>query len=45
MPGNEDDRQVDTQTPAADGEYAQLLDDYSHFAAPAEGEVLRPLDL
>jgi small subunit ribosomal protein S1 len=40
MPSNEDDRQPDAQTPA-EGDYAQLLDDYSHFAAPAEGEVLK----
>jgi len=40
MPTIEDDRQPDAQSPA-DGDYAQLLDDYTHFAAPAEGEVLK----
>jgi small subunit ribosomal protein S1 len=41
MPGNEDDRQIDALTPGQEGDYAQLLDDYSHFAPPAEGEVYR----
>src|SRR5512138_2943131 len=39
MPGNEDDRQLESQLPGAEGDYAQLLEDYSHFAPPAEGEV------
>lgn len=41
MPSQEDDRQLETQPPGTDGDYAQLLDDYSHFARPAEGEVLQ----
>jgi small subunit ribosomal protein S1 len=40
MPTIEDDRQPEAQSPA-DGDYAQLLDDYTHFAAPHEGEVLK----
>ncbi len=40
MPSPEDDRQTEPQLPSTDGDYAQLLDDYSHFARPAEGEVL-----
>src|SRR5687768_8123028 len=40
MPTTEDDRQPEAQSPA-DGDYAQLLDDYTHFAAPHEGEVLK----
>ena len=39
MTGNQDDRPVDL--PAGGEEsYEQLLDDYSHLAPPAEGEVL-----
>lgn len=41
MPGIEDDRQLDAQNPIAEGDYAQLLDDYSHFAPPAEGEIYK----
>lgn len=41
MPGNEDDRQFDPQMPGQEGDYAQLLDNYSHFAPPAEGEVYK----
>ncbi|MDZ4799080.1 MAG: 30S ribosomal protein S1 [Bryobacteraceae bacterium] len=41
MPGTEDDRQMDVQAPGQEGDYAQLLDDYSHFAPPAEGEVYK----
>jgi small subunit ribosomal protein S1 len=40
MPSTEDDRQPDSQAPG-DGDYAQLLDDYTHFASPGEGEVLK----
>src|SRR5918999_1204942 len=40
MPSIEDDRQSDSQSPG-DGDYAQLLDDYTHFASPGEGEVLK----
>jgi len=39
MPGTEDDRQFEAQALNQEGDYAQLLDDYSHFAPPAEGEV------
>src|SRR5262245_21532445 len=47
MPGNEDDRQLESQASSNEesqassneGDYAQLLDDYSHFAPPAEGEI------
>ena len=41
MPSQEDDRQTESQVPSQDGDYAQLLDDYSHFGRPAEGEVLQ----
>jgi len=41
MPGNEDDRQLEVQLPGQEGDYAQLLDDYSHFAPPAEGEIYK----
>src|SRR5687768_4910025 len=41
MTGNQDDRQLDAQLPASEGDYAQLLDDYSHFAPPAEGEIYK----
>jgi small subunit ribosomal protein S1 len=40
MASNEDDRQIESQSQAADVEYAQLLDDYSHYAPPADGELL-----
>ncbi len=40
MAGNEDDRQLETQGPIAEKDYAQLLDEYSHLAPPAEGELL-----
>lgn len=41
MPGTEDDHQLDAPLPASEGDYAQLLDDYSHYAPPLEGEVLQ----
>lgn len=41
MPGNEDDRQPDTQQLPATEDYEQLLNDYSHFAPPAEGEIYK----
>ena len=41
MTSNEDDRNIESQTPTNEGDYAQMLDDYSHFAPPAEGEVLK----
>src|SRR4051812_48968303 len=40
MPSNEDDQNIESQSPT-EGDYAQMLDDYSHFAPPAEGEVLK----
>ncbi|MBC7928036.1 MAG: 30S ribosomal protein S1 [Bryobacteraceae bacterium] len=41
MPDTEDDRQSETQAPGPEGDYAQLLDDYTHFAPPSEGEVYK----
>jgi len=41
MPDTEDDRQFEAQVPGQEGDYAQLLDDYSHFAPPSEGEVYK----
>ena len=41
MPSNEDDQNIDAQFPPSEADYAQMLDDYSHFAPPAEGEVLK----
>src|SRR4051794_14915751 len=41
MPGNEDDRQLDAQALPATEDYEQLLNDYSHFAPPAEGEIYK----
>ena len=41
MPSNEDDQNIEAQFPPTEGDYAQMLDDYSHFAPPAEGEVLK----
>ncbi len=40
MPSQDDDRHLEPQLPSSDGDYAQLLDDYSHFGRPAEGEIL-----
>lgn len=40
MASKQDDRQPDLPVPA-DDDYEQLIDDYSHFALPAEGEVLQ----
>ena len=37
---NDEDLQPD-QASAAEGDYSQLLEDYTHFAAPEEGEILR----
>ncbi|MBI5282768.1 MAG: 30S ribosomal protein S1 [Candidatus Solibacter usitatus] len=39
MTSNQDDRSVEAQ-PGGEESYEQLLDDYSHLAPPAEGEVL-----
>src|SRR3954469_983294 len=41
MPGIDDDRPVDVPLPGQEGDYAQLLDDYSPFAPPAEGEIYK----
>jgi small subunit ribosomal protein S1 len=41
MASNEDDRQLESQAPMAEKDYAQLLDEYSHLAPPAEGELLQ----
>jgi len=41
MPANEDDQNTEAQFPPSEGDYARMLDDYSHFAPPAEGEVLK----
>ncbi len=40
MADQPEDRTPETPISAAGDEYEQLLDDYSHFAAPAEGEIL-----
>ncbi len=34
------DRQADPQMPTSPEDYEHLLEDYSHFAPPAEGEIL-----
>jgi len=41
MPSNEDDQNIEAQIPPPEEDYAQMLDDYTHFAPPAEGEVLK----
>lgn len=41
MSSTVDDSPKDPVSPAAGEEYEQLLDDYSHFAPPAEGEVMQ----
>ncbi|MBI4875586.1 MAG: 30S ribosomal protein S1 [Acidobacteria bacterium] len=40
MPGKSDERHPAMPGRAEEVDYEQLLDDYSHFAPPAEGEVL-----
>ena len=45
MPSNEDDQNIEAPFPPTEADYAQMLDDYSHFAPPAEGEVLRATSL
>lgn len=40
MADQPEDRTPEAPLPPAGDEYEQLLDDYSHFAAPAEGEIL-----
>ena len=41
MASNADDRPVDLPGRPLDEDYEHLLDDYSHFAPPAEGEILQ----
>ena len=41
MASNEDDQPLESQGPIAEKDYAQLLDEYSHLAPPADGELLR----
>src|SRR5512134_4140016 len=41
MASKPDDRRPEMPGRAEDVDYEQLLDDYSHFAPPAEGEVLQ----
>jgi small subunit ribosomal protein S1 len=41
MAGNADERRPKPEVPAEITDYEQLIDDYSHFAPPAEGEVLQ----
>src|SRR5260370_11671228 len=41
MPGEKKQEQVDRENQAGDEDYEHLLEDYSHFAPPAEGEVLQ----
>src|SRR5438128_12169216 len=36
-----DDQQMDSNVLNAEGDYEQLLDDYSHLAPPHEGELLQ----
>ena len=41
MAVNQDDNgQVDRQVPASREDYEHLIEDYAHFAPPAEGELL-----
>lgn len=40
MASNEDDRQLESPEPIAEKDYVQLLDEYSHLAPPADGELL-----
>src|SRR5262249_13465512 len=41
MANQSEDQALETPFPGGSEEYEHLLDDYSHFAAPAEGEVLQ----
>jgi small subunit ribosomal protein S1 len=41
MASNQDEGRSDPQVPAEMIDYEQLIDDYSHFAPPAEGEILQ----
>ncbi len=40
MASNQDERQKEPVMPPEATDYEQLIDDYSHFSPPAEGEVL-----
>ncbi|HUQ95872.1 MAG TPA: 30S ribosomal protein S1 [Bryobacteraceae bacterium] len=40
MANQPEDRPLDSPFPGGSDEYEQMLDDYSHFAAPADGEIL-----
>jgi len=40
MAGNSDEARKDMTAPSEASDYEQLIDDYSHFAPPAEGEVI-----
>jgi len=40
MASNQDERQMEPMMPPEATDYEQLIDDYSHFSPPAEGEVL-----
>jgi small subunit ribosomal protein S1 len=41
LPPAADERQPGKPAPPGSEEYEQLIDDYSHFAPPAEGEILQ----
>src|SRR2546429_9677422 len=41
MAGDKNREQVNPEIPAGEEDYEHLLDDYSHFAPPAEGEILQ----
>ncbi len=41
MPGRSEDRRPGMPGRADEADYEQLIDDYSHFAPPAEGEVIQ----
>src|SRR5438309_2591175 len=41
MASNQNQEQLNREPPAAEEDYEHLLEDYSHFAPPAEGEILQ----
>src|SRR6266404_3898544 len=41
MAGDKNREQVNPEIPAGEEDYEHLLEDYSHFAPPAEGEILQ----
>src|SRR5260370_184804 len=41
MPGEKKQEQVDRENQAGEEDYEHLLEDYSHFAPPPEGEILQ----